>query len=260
MSSDYILVKQDKNGIARITLNRPDIHNAFDDVIVKQLLDVIEKIDADPSVKAVILDANGKTFCAGADLNWMAKMIEFSKEENFADSMELASLMKRLNFMSKPTIVVINGPAFGGGVGLVACCDIAIASPNAAFCLSEVKLGLIPAVISPYVIAAIGQRAARRYFLTAERFDAKTAHQLGLVHVLVKEQELNTCVEQITKTLLNNNAQAISQAKELIFRVHGSPHDDSLVEYTAQSIAEIRVSEQGQKGILAFLAKRNKHV
>lgn len=245
------------HNIANITLNRPEVHNAFDNQLIQQLTAELENIDKDPNVRVVILAANGKSFCAGADLNWMKKMANYSHEENLKDSLALARLMKTLNTLSKPTIALVQGPAFGGGVGLIACCDIAIANLKARFCLSEVKIGLTPAVISPYVIAAIGERAARRYFLTAERFDAEEASRLGLIHQTVSSpDELQNAGEQIAQKLLNNSPEAVAITKKLIANVSKKPIDEELIQLTAKCIADIRISKDGQEGITAFLEKR----
>src|SRR5690606_19141727 len=194
MTDDTILIQR-AGGVATVTLNRPDRHNAFDDALIAALTQVLRELDADDSVTVVVLAGAGKSFSAGADLNWMRRMADYGREENLADAEALAALMETLNGLDKPTIARVQGAAFGGGVGLVACCDIAIAADTASFCLSEVRLGLIPAVISPYVVTAIGERAARRYFVTAERFDAREAHRLGLVHEVVPAAGLDARVD-----------------------------------------------------------------
>jgi len=204
----------------------------------------------------VVLAAKGKSFSAGADLNWMKRVARYSEAENIRDAVALASLMRTLDAMTKPTIARVQGAAFGGGVGLVACCDIAVASAAATFSLSEVRLGLIPAVISPYVIAAIGSRNARRYFLTAERFNAHEALRIGLVHSVVQGSELDNAVDGILDELLRGGPKAISAAKDLIAHVAHRPIDQLLAEETATRIAQIRVSPEGQEGIAAFLDKR----
>lgn len=252
-----MLLTSIKQNIATITLNRPELHNAFDDQLIQQLTTELENINKDPNIRVVILTANGKSFCAGADLNWMKKMAGYSREENLKDSLALAQLMKTLNTLSKPTIALVQGSAYGGGVGLIACCDIAIANSKANFCLSEVKIGLTPAVISPYVITAIGERATRRYFLTAEQFNTEEALHLGLIHQTVSSlEELQNVGEQIAQKFLNNSPQAITITKRLIANVTGKPIDDNLIKLTAQDIADIRVSAEGQEGLKAFLEKR----
>jgi methylglutaconyl-CoA hydratase len=254
--SDAALCDITENGVATITLNRPDIHNAFDDVLIADLTGKIETLDADPCVRVIILTGAGKSFSAGADLNWMKRMAGYSHGENLADSRALAKLMKVLNFASKPTIALVNGAAFGGGVGLAACCDIVIASERASFCLSEVKLGLIPAVISPYVVEAIGVNQARRYFRSAERFNAETAKQIGLVHEIVVDDELAARGDEMANILLANGPAAIHAAKELIYAVANKPISDAVIDDTAHRIADQRASDEGREGVGAFLEKR----
>ena len=254
--SDAAICEIAENGVATITLNRPDIHNAFDDVLIADLTAKIETLDADPLVRAIILTGAGKSFSAGADLNWMKRMAGYSHAENLADSRALAKLMKVLNFASKPTIALVNGAAFGGGVGLAACCDIVIASDRASFCLSEVKLGLIPAVISPYVVEAIGVNQARRYFLTAERFNAETAKQIGLVHEIVSGDELAARGDEMANILLANGPAAMHAAKDLIYAVANKPISDAVIDDTAHRIADQRASDEGREGVGAFLEKR----
>jgi len=247
----------DARGVARLTLNRPEQHNAFDDALIDALNQELEKLALDDSVRVVVLRAQGKSFSAGADLNWMRRLADYDEAQNHADAMRLAELMRNLNQLPKPTIARVQGAAFGGGVGLVACCDIAIASEQALFCLSEVKLGLIPAVISPHVINAIGARAARRYMLTAESFDAERACRLGLVHEVVAAAELDATVEKLIERLLDCGPRAQSAAKDLILAVAGRPLDQGLVEETARRIASIRASAEGREGLNAFLEKRS---
>lgn len=256
MSTAALLSEVDEHGRATITFNRPEIHNAFDDTLVNALSEELNRLERDTSVRVVVLAARGKSFSSGADLNWMKRMADYSFEENLADAMALAELMKILANLSKPTIVLVQGAAIGGGVGLVACCDIALATENATFSLSEVKLGLIPAVISPYVAAAIGSRATRRYFLTAERFNATEAHRLGLVHEVVQREELDERVESLIHQLLQNGPQAMASVKALVSEVALSYLDDDLIADTAERIAEIRASEEGCEGVSAFLEKR----
>src|SRR5882672_4468649 len=205
-----------RGGVATIRMNRPDVHNAFDDALIAALTAELRRLDQLPEIRVIVLAANGKSFSAGADLNWMQRMAKYSREENLRDAMALADLMRTLNGMKKPTVARIQGAAFGGGIGLVACCDIAIAGTEAAFSLSEVRLGLIPSVISPYVIAAIGEREARRYFLTAERFDATEARRIGLVHDVADSEALDEAVANIVGQLLKGGPQALAAAKKLI--------------------------------------------
>ena len=256
MNNSYIKITDHENGIVQITLTQADIHNAFDEKLIAQLTTTLIELDKDFTVRAVILDAEGKSFSAGAELNWMKRMANYSLEENYIDSQELAGLMSTLYKMKCPTIAAVQGAAFGGGVGLVACCDIAIASEKAIFCLSEVKLGLIPAVISPYVVKAIGERAAKRYFVTAERFNAGRAAQLGLISEVVSPDDLNDKVMSIAEMIINNGPDAVLDAKDIINNVVNQPITGQLSAMTASRIADIRASDQGKEGIAAFLEKR----
>jgi methylglutaconyl-CoA hydratase len=245
-----------KDAVATLRLNRPDVHNAFDDVLIAALTAELRRIDLLPQVRVIVLAASGTSFSAGADLNWMRRMATSSRVENLRDALALAGLMRTLDGMTKPTVARIQGAAFGGGLGLVACCDIAIAGSTAVFSLSEVRLGLIPAVISPYVIAAIGERAARRYFLTAERFDATEARRIGLVHEVVDGSALDEAVAKVVGQLLQGGPQALAAAKKLIADVGRRPMSDALADETAQRIAAIRVDKEGQEGLAAFFEKR----
>lgn len=243
-------------GVGYITLTRPEIHNAFDDKLIGELTEAFVAMENNAEVEVVVLRAEGKSFSAGADLNWMRRMADYSWEENYQDSQALATLMNTIYGMSKTTVCQVQGAAFGGGVGLVACCDIVIASERASFCLSEVKLGLIPAVISPYVVKAMGERQAQRYFTTAERFKADKAAEFGLVHEVVSEDLLVEKTNEIITTLLSNGPQAVKAAKDLIRAVANQTIDQSLMDETARRIADIRASEQGKEGLNAFLEKR----
>ncbi len=247
----------DGTGVATVTLNRPQVHNAFDDHLIAGLTSRLRELDHTADVRVVVLAGNGKSFSAGADLNWMKRMAGFSEGENLRDAVGLADLLHTLGALSKPTVARVHGAAYGGGVGLVAACDIAVASLSAAFSLSEVRLGLIPAVISPYVIAAIGERQARRYFLTAERFDAQEALRIGLVHMAVDDAMLDEAVDGIVAQLKKGGPRAQSAAKALIAAVTNRPIDRKLVEDTAGRIARIRVTAEGKEGIAAFLEKRS---
>jgi len=249
----------DSRGVATITLARPELHNAFDDKLIAALTAHLEQLAADPAVRVVVLGAEGRSFSAGADLNWMRRVAGYSEEENVQDAMTLATLMHTLDSFPKPTVARVQGAAFGGGVGLVACCDVVIASERASFCLSEVKLGLTPATISPYVVAKIGVSAARRYFLTAERFDADTACRLGLVHEVTTEDLLDDVVEGLVGDLLNNGPQAMREAKKLIADVAWQEADTALLTDTARRIAKLRGSAEGREGLSAFLDKRRPH-
>lgn len=256
MNDSAIKISKYNNGIVRVTLNQPDIHNAFDELWIAQLTATLNVLNSDDSVRVLILDAAGKSFSAGADLKWMKKMAEYSLDENYEDSHRLADLMESLYHMKCPTIAAVQGAAYGGGAGLVACCDIAIASQNASFCFSEVKLGLIPAVISPYVVRAIGERAAKRYFITAERFDANRAAELGLISESVDEGDLATRAMAIAELIIANGPEAVIAAKQLIMDVSAKPINEELKKITANKIAQIRASSQGKEGVNAFLEKR----
>lgn len=256
MSEETLIIDTATDGRATVTLNRPDVHNAFDDHLIQLLTRELEALDRDPSVRVVVLAAAGKSFSAGADLNWIKRTADYSEAENLADAKALAGLMKTLSGLSKPSVAAVQGAAYGGGVGLIACSDIAIASETAVFSLSEVKLGLIPAVISPYVIAAIGQRQAHRYMLSAERFDAREALRIGLVHQVTTAEGLEAGVGHMVETLLANGPEAMAETKKLIAAVAGRPRDDTLIADTAARIARVRGSEEGREGVAAFLEKR----
>jgi len=257
MSDADILTHIDSTGRATVTMNRPELHNAFNESLVANMTASLRLLDADPEVRLVIIAANGKSFSAGADLNDMRRMADNSREQNLADAKRIAELMRTLNALAKPTVALVQGAAYGGGVGLTSCCDIAIATERATFCVSEVKLGLIPAVISPYVLAAIGARAARRYFMTAEIITAGEAHRLGLVHKLVAdEEELAAAAERITTHLLKNGPGAMTAAKQLIKTVSGRLVDEALIAHTAGLMADRRASTECREGLSAFLEKR----
>ncbi len=243
-------------GVATLTLNRPDRHNAFDDALIADLTAELKRLEALDEVRVVILAGAGKSFSAGADLNWMKRMAAYSREDNYRDAMALAGLMETLDGLAKPTIARVQGAAFGGGVGLVACCDIAIASDAASFCLSEVKLGLIPAAISPYVTKCMGEKQARRYFVTAERFDAVEARRIGLVHEVVTADALDARIAELTKQMRGNGPLAMAAAKRLARDVSRGEVDQAMMDDTSRRIADIRVSPEGQEGIGAFLEKR----
>ncbi len=243
-------------GIARLTMNRPEVHNAFDDALIAELTAALEALSGDRSVRVVVLAAEGKSFSAGADLNWMRRMAEFSQEDNLADALGLGRLMKALDSLPQPTVARVQGAALGGGVGLVACCDIALASARAVFGFSEVELGLIPAVIAPYVVRAMGERQARRYFVTGERFDARRARELGLVHEVLDGEELDGTLQELLDALAANGPGAMVEAKRLAGFVARAPLDQTMLEETARRIAERRASAEGREGVSAFLEKR----
>ena len=243
-------------GVARVTLNRPDVRNAFDDELIKKLSRTFEDLGKDPAVRVMILAGNGPAFCAGADLNWMKRMAGYGYDENLADARALAEMLATLDRLPKPTIARVHGPVFAGGTGLVAACDIAVGTPEAKFCLSEAKLGLSPATISPYVMRAMGEREARRYFLTAEVFEAAEALRIGMLSILVKPDELDSTIDGLLKHLMAGGPEAHAKIKALIRAVAGRKPDDALVEETAKHIAEIRGSPEGREGIASFLEKR----
>jgi methylglutaconyl-CoA hydratase len=257
MTEAAILTHIDDQGIATLTMNRSEVHNAFDDLLIADLTTALKSLAVNERVRVVLLAGSGRSFSAGADLGWMRRMADYSWDENLRDALGLAALMQTLNELAKPTIALVQGAAYGGGVGLVACCDMAIATSRATFCLSEVKLGLMPAVISPYVIAAIGARACRRYFLTAELFDAAEALRLGLLHEVVADDEaLLLRGQELATTLLKNGPQAMAAAKDLIATIAGRSLDAGLIAETAGRIAERRTSAEGREGLSAFLEKR----
>lgn len=254
MNQLYVESHIDDQGIATLNLMRPEVHNAFDDQMIAQMIQILDSLREDPEVRVLILRSEGKNFSAGADLNWMRSMARKNYQENLEDAGQLAQLMYQLDQFPKPTIALVQGAAFGGAVGLVACCDIVIAQHRASFCLSEVKIGLIPAAISPYVVKAMGERQARRYFVTAERFSAQTAQEIGLVHEV--DDNLELALKPILDSLLLNSPAATTAAKSLINLVANAPLNQSLIDETSRRIAEIRVSPEGQEGLTSFLDKR----
>jgi methylglutaconyl-CoA hydratase len=244
-------------GVGIVTLNRPERHNAFDDMMIAELSDALEMMAHETAVRVIVISSTGTSFCAGADLNWMQRAAGYSLEENRHDAGELAEMLRRIADCPKPVIARVQGPAYGGGVGLIAACDMVIATFDARFALTEVKLGLIPAVISPHVIAAIGERYARRYMLTAEMFSAAEAYRIGLIHEMVADDvSLDEAVGEWVETLLKNGPQALAECKELIRSVAGRPLGPKVIEYTVDRIANVRVSPEGQEGLGAFLQKR----
>ncbi len=243
--------------VLRLRLNRPQLHNAFDPTLIAALTTALESAGRDPAVRVVLLEGDGASFSAGADLGWMRGMASASEAENHADALALARLMRTLDVLPRPTIARVHGAAFGGGVGLVACCDIAVGVPGAAFGLTESRLGLLPAVISPYVIAAIGPRQARRWFATGETFDAATALRIGLLHEVVDAAQLDAAIDRQISLLLRAGPVAAASAKQLVGRVAFGDRDPAAVDHgNAALIASLRVSEEGQEGLSAFLDKR----
>jgi methylglutaconyl-CoA hydratase len=246
-----------RNGIGIVSLNRPDVHNAFNEALIAELTAACHALAKNAEVRVVILTGNGPSFCAGADLNWMKKMAGYSRAENAADAAGLAEMLRVLNELPKPTVARVHGNVFGGGVGLVACCDIAIAAVESTFSLSEGKLGLIPSTISPYVVEAIGARQARRYFLTAERFEAAEAYRIGLLHDIVPIAQLDDRINEILGPLLIAGPAAQRECKALIRAVAHKPIDAGVIADTVERIATVRASPEGREGVGAFLAKRS---
>ena len=245
-----------RNQCAIVILNRPEIRNAFDDELIANLTKTLRKLDADDSVRAVVLMGAGPAFCAGADLNWMKRMAGYTLKQNYADAKALADMLKTLDRLSKPTIARVHGPAYAGGVGLVAACDIAVGTVEAEFALTEAKLGMSPATISPYVIRAMGERMAHRYFLTAEKFSAAEAYRIGLLSELCLPGELDDRINELLGHLVLGGKDALREIKDLIRAVSRGPIDDPMIDDTAQRIAAIRVSKEGREGIASFLGKR----
>lgn len=242
--------------VLTITLNRPEVRNAFNDELIAQLAAALSLAGQDPAVRVVVLAAQGSVFCAGADLTWMRRMAGYSREQNVIDAAGLAEMLRLLYECPKPTIAKVQGDAFAGGVGLVAACDMAVCAADARFCLSEVKLGLTAAVISPYVLRAMGQRAAQRYLLTGQVFSAEQAHRAGLVHEVVAASHLDAALFELTQAFALASPDAVSACKKFIQHVADSPIDDSLREQTVQALADGRASSHGREGVQAFLDKR----
>jgi methylglutaconyl-CoA hydratase len=242
-------------GVAVLWLNRPEVRNAFNETMIAELTAAFGELEADAAVRAVVLAGHGKVFCAGADLNWMKKMGEFGFEENRRDAMTFGTMLNRLHTLKKPTVARIHGAAFAGGMGLAAACDIAVASVDTEFCMSEVRLGLTPATVSPYVLAAMGERAAQRYFLTAERFTAAEAYRIGFVQELSRPEELDATVNSILGELVQGAPGAHAATKELIRARR--PITPELIADMAGRIAGARASDEGKEGVRAFLEKRS---
>lgn len=243
-------------GIATVWMNRPEVHNAFNATVIRELDEAFQALDADPEVRVVVLAGRGKSFSAGADLHWMKAAGEASREENFADAMKLAGMLRTIAGVSKPTLARVHGAALGGGMGLACACDICIAGERAVFATSEVKFGIIPAAISPYVIRAIGERQSYRYFQSAERISAARAAELGLAHEAVPTETLDETVERVVGALLEGGPKSQDAAKALIRAVVHRPVDDALQADTARRIAELRATPEAREGLDAFLAKR----
>ncbi len=256
MSNESVVTEIGPDGVATITFNRPELHNAIDESVIAQCKAGLRRVADDPAARVVVIAGNGKSFCAGADLNWMKRTADYDEAQNYRDALEFTELLALIDGMPKPTIARVHGPAYGGGVGVVACCDIAIGTPQAAFCFSEVRLGLIPAMISPYAVAAIGERHARRYMLTAERIEAAEALRIGLLHELCTADELDATIGRIVEQALRGGPASIASCKTLIAQVAQGPIDQAKQNYTARMIATTRASAEGKEGIGAFLDKR----
>ena len=242
--------------VARITLTMPEIRNAFSDEVIQAVTEAFADVGARADVRAVVLAAEGPAFCAGANLNWMRRMADYTRDENLADAGKLATMLRTIAECPKPTIARVQGDVYAGGMGLVAACDMAVSVDTAWYCLSEVKIGLAPATISPYVIRAMGARAAQRYFLTAERFTAAEAHRIGFVHEVVAADALDAKVDELLKALTSASPAAVMACKTLVAGVVGRDIDGGLIAYTVEAIADIRASTEGREGVQAFLNKR----
>jgi methylglutaconyl-CoA hydratase len=253
---DSLLIQQDERGVLTLTLNRPQVRNAFDDVLIAYLVATLKTAAVDPHVRAVVLRGNGAVFCAGADLQWMQRMVDYSYAENVQDANQLAALMQALANLPQPTMVVIQGAAYGGGVGLAACCDLVIAEESAKFCLSEVKLGLIPAVISPFLLSRMGQKSFRRYAFTAEVFNATAAKAHNLVDECVPAAQLEVCLENFLQMFLTASPAAIRAMKKVLQEIEACQKPAAITQVTVEAIANIRISKEGQEGLKAFLEKR----
>ena len=252
-----VLLHTGPDGVATLTFNRAPMHNAIDEATIAEFRAGLARIAADPDVRVLVVAGNGKSFCAGADLNWMKRTASYDEEQNYQDALEFAGLLAQLDTLSKPTIARVHGPAYGGGVGIVAACDVAIGTPQTVFMFSEVRLGLVPAMISPYAVAAIGARHARRYMLSAERIDAAEALRMGLLHEVCEVTDLDGRIAKLVAQMLEGGPQAIALSKSLVARMAGAASvDATMKEYTARTIASVRASGEGKEGISAFLEKR----
>jgi len=256
MEKSYETIRVERSDrVGRIWLDRPDVRNAFNAVMIGELRRALRTLAGEPDVRVIVLSGRGSSFCAGADLAWMQDIARSSRDENLRESLDLAACLYDLYTVAKPTIARVNGPAIGGGIGFVSACDIAVATTEVRFGLSEVKIGLVPAAISPYVLRRIGESRARQYVLTGERFDARRAEEIGLVNIAVGPEELDPKVDEIIASLLSSGPEAIAKAKELLSRVPGMDLSEAK-RYTAEMIAGLRVSAEAQEGMAAFLEKR----
>ena len=247
---------QRQGNVARVYLNRPEVRNAFNSEVIAELTAAFRGLAADDSVRAIVLGGHGKAFCAGGDLNWMRAMADYSWEQNRADAAALAEMLWTIYSCTRPVVGRVHGDCFAGGLGLAACCDVLVAAEGAHFCLSEARLGLLPATIGPYVVRALGEQASRRYFVSAERFSTAEAHRLGFVHELAAPEALDARVDAIVATLAGNGPAAVSASKKLVQDLAGQPITAALREDTARRIADIRASDEGKEGVSAFLQKR----
>jgi methylglutaconyl-CoA hydratase len=256
--SEFFQIEKDERGVATVTMNRPDIHNAFNDEMISGMTQAFDQMNEDDSVQLVVLTGAGKSFCAGADLNWMKKMKDYTPAENYEDSIALAGLFRSINNFRGPVIGKVNGASLGGGSGLVAACDYVVAKEGAKFGFTEVRLGLVPAVISPFVMAKIGESQARAYFLSGERFDAQEAQRIGLVHKVSLERHFHNDCDQVVESFMKAGPQAQRAAKELVRNVlHlGQQGKEAVTDYTCKTISQIRIGAEGQEGMTALLEKR----
>jgi methylglutaconyl-CoA hydratase len=259
MSTSTLDIRRPSPHVAEVWLNRPDVRNAFNDGVIGELTAAFRGFAEDGSLRVVVLGGHGKAFCAGADLNWMRAMADYSWEQNRADAQALADMLWAIYSCPVPVVGRVHGDCYAGGVGLAAVCDVLIASDNVAFCLSEAKLGLLPATIGPYVVRALGERAAQRYFTTAERFTAEKAHRLGFVHELTSPETLDEAVQNIVKALVTNGPAAVRACKRLVQDLAGQAITPELRADTARRIADIRASAEGKEGVQSFLQKRSAH-
>ena len=256
MNAPTLDIRRD-GAVARVYLNRPELRNAFNDAVIAELTQAFRTLGADASLRAIVLGGHGKAFCAGADLNWMRAMADYSWAQNKADAQALADMLWTVYSCPLPVVGRLQGDCYAGGLGLAAACDVLVAAEGLHFCLSEAKLGLLPATIGPYVVRALGEQASRRYFVTAERFSAAEAHRLGFVHELVSPDALDAKVDEIVQTLVANGPAAVKACKQLVHDVAGQPITAALREDTARRIADIRASDEGRAGVQAFLQKRS---
>jgi len=254
-ASSYQYLTVQGVGITHVTLNRPEVRNAFNEGLISELQEIFTTLGSDDHCRVIVLQANGKTFCAGADLNWMKNMASFTKEENLADSRKMALMLNTIYACPKPVIAKVQGDAYAGGVGLASVCDILVASTQVRFCISEAKLGLLPATIAPYVIRALGEQASRRYFLTAEVFTAAHAKELGFVHELVDPEALDNKVDEICQAIMSNGPLAVIACKKIVRDISQKPITPEMLEDTVERIAAIRASDEAQLRMKAFLEK-----